>query len=1707
MYSPSPSDPQSLPQRPVTRSLHAPLLEQSVPDWLMQATPQQFAALREADAPLPTWYGKATKQRRKAFDDSLAAHWRAQSQLGKAMAGLQDIHDFARPLLTKHLKDRFNVDLDVDKTFLRLTLPVETAIFSVEKGFFEASVRTLLQAALHNFEAAECEPDAFHRSSGFFVASGKGRRRVRTGLTVPQFVQACRTLDIGARYQEHLKRVLSPEHPAAQQALRRHFCAVQQTALRAAAERAWLQNDIGPEDLALILWLVHAGPRPALGDKKVWLFDLSLMRVRLTGCMVFVIGEAGEAMEEWLVFIPDDPWHPLKRYNARTMSGMLKQRFIEHAPADGSPSAYQAFFSRFVPYAERGHYFSQFRKDAPGTGPGNLWAAIGDFTDSSLRNLLFTHVPPAPAVAQVPDPDPFLALDIRHPKGPPSGSGEGGLWGYLFERHREQLIEDARGYAVPSADIDARVREERFARLFGIGMLTLNAVSMFVPVLGEVMMGAMACQLLEESIEGVVEWSEGDRRAAKAHVLDVAQNLVLAGALAGTGKVLSGLGRVAPEPLIEDLHPVTLPNGGRRLIRAGLAGYEAPVEVQGKPDVQGRYDVDGKSYVRIDGHVYEQFYDRAIERWRVRHPREPQAWSPVLIHNGAGAWRHELENPLTWDRRTLLRRMGPIGDAYPDEQLQRIADISGVSDNALRKMHMDERAPVAELADAMRLFDIDRDVAQVIDQVHLGHGIDERYLHTLDLLTRSPHWPAGRRLTVFADLERTGIAVTYGAKRAMAGAAPGRSIRVSRQNILDGELPWRILAELDESEITGLLGVEAAQERVWRPQRLRDRFAASLRTCRLELFDRLRRRTGSKDPAVKALRRSWPRLGDAAAQEVLEEADSDAVATFKAKGQAQDGMQASARWHSRRGRLTRALAGLHMDNMTTSDTRRLVLHALGRMPQWPDTVRLEIHDGQFGGRLIDSLGGESARLRSHVVKKGPAYEAVDGQGRLLAQPFDSYGDFFAAVAQALPAEVLNALGLPRVRPGVGLRRAVGNYVLGHLEDCAQALARRGAQGRWFKPAQRVGRYRVGYRASGEGAIGNAGMANGLAIRLRFLYPDMTFSRANGVLLERIRSGQSDAQILQWLEDLRGQWTALKQGLEHWIDRGEARALRRSQARALEDSWRSAPFAEENPAYARLDLQFDGALPELSTVFSHVVELRLRPVADADRSIRQFLLNFPMLERLDLSGVQMHRLDVSGMAHLRQLTLDGSRLLQAWPQGAENLESVSGIDLSNRPVGELPPRFFQRDDLLLNTNLSGAGLTAHGRRLLQDAHRRCELALGLPERTLERFFLEAVPDASAQPLENGTLLAGRLLPWPAPLPAVEGVPSFVARLRRIDAALSEDDAALWVQRLRDGASDEQIGQTLSQWEREFESLTRELNGWIFSRRTGDRLQRGRWTASAGRGDAARAMVECWKKGLADGGSWLDLSDCRGLGVLPRLPVGFAHVQVLHLREIGLNEADLQRFLPSFTGVRVLELGLNELRGLPSAIADMPGLTSLGLSGNRLDDFPALIHRLGAAHRLTALRLSYNRFPSADGDGLQAFQGLRELDLSHNHLRRFDARLPDSLRNLQLNGNDLRHWPDAVMAAPQLEALNLVGNPIREIPAGVFDGSHDRLLAGARIYGVARPLSIDSLLRIQAYMARTGASGALGISRERLEEWIADLEQASDVSSDDSLSLEE
>lgn len=1568
-----------------SQSIHSPFLEQAVPDWLTDATAQRRAQLKNASAALPRGYRQASPQQRRTLNDSFTASFVAQSRLDRHLSSLQDIDTFAEPLLTEALKEEYGIEMDVKTIYLRLNKAVKAGVFSIEVGVFEVLKLPLLQAALHNFEASECEPDAFHRSSGFLVELWKPGELLplTTPMTVTRFMALCRSLDIGAKYQVYLKRFFHPAEAQVQSALREHFIDAARADLRAAAEQALLCKDIEPADYSMILSVINGNRDPRLGRQKVWFHELSLMKHRMTGCVCFSISEDDRYTDQLILYIPHDPRHPLKRYTHAQVWDMFKKRFTERdsgSTGQATPTAYQQFFSRFVAYADRGDYFSRFTRDAPDTSMAGRVFLEGLTTFNPFVGFTFIHEWPPFVQRQVPEDDPYLAPYVIPREGDDPTSENVDLWNYLFDRHRARIIADASSHAVPTADVDAKVRREKLAALLNIGMLVLTTAAGFVPVLGEIMMSVMVGQLLEESIEGVIEWSEGDRKAAMAHLIDVAENLAQFGALAGAGKALARIRAAKAVPVIEQLQPVTSASGETRLWHPDLTAYESPDArlPQGGPNALGQFVTPEKTWIRIQGRAFEKTWDKSLKRWRIQHPADPQAYQPVLSHNGLGAWRHTLERPLSWDRLKLLRRIGHSTHVLSDEQLLAIADIGGVSDNTLRKMHLDNLPPPPELADALQLFE-----------------------------------------------------------------AP--------------------------------------------------------------------RGTAAPDVRITRLQRACPGLGDHAAREVLAHGDADSLAVLQTSKPVPRGLLEEARWHVRQGRASRAYAGLYQEHPLI-DSGRLALRLLEKLPGWPGDVRLELRDLHIHGTLLEAIGSESATSRVVLVRQGPLYQAFGGDGQASAGRLDT---FFPSLVRTLPQEARQALRLSGVENSARLQRTIVDYATAHPEQVRSSVVASGQGVRAYKPPARLEDRRVGYFASGEGAVGRSGVNTALVVRLLDLYPNLDFRQANGVILKAMREGQSDAQIMQGLYDRAREWERLESTLDHWAAAGPRLEERVRAVRQLKHCWRNAPLAADNPGYSHLEWVCDDPLPPVLARFPHVKTLRLQSRRSEVAQVRGFLRAFPEVRHLDLSecalttnpipsdtraklidldlsGNPLYRLDVSSMPDLEVLNLSGT-LLQQWPRGAENLQALRWLDLRNTRITSLAPQVLTRDELLINMNLTGAPLTPQAQGHLHAAQYRVESALGLPEGALARFAREPIPEPYRMPLETGSRVASRLLPLPpAPL-ADESLASFVSRLQRVIPDLSEQDAVEVVEYLRSGASDAQVNARINDWSQRFEALTRHLNGWIFVRRSAEQRFRHPRISSEGRAEAARKIMECWRLGLpgeAAGTDYvLDLEGTLGVGALPGLPETFSHVAGLNLRGLELSEQGVKDFLASFKQVETLDLAANALETLPEAVGDMVRLEQLDLSANRLHDANAVAQRLGTLEHLKRLSLNYNRFRAFNAEALE---GLELLELNHNRLQEFNGTIAPWLERLHLNGNNLKEWPAGVLQAERLHTLKLTGNPIRDIPAQAFDGLHDELLAGTRLSGHYRSLSTDCLQRVRAWLDRTGGDSALGISRERLEQWLADRE---------------
>ncbi|WP_178127122.1 DUF6543 domain-containing protein, partial [Pseudomonas sp. FSL R10-0071] len=96
---------------------------------------------------------------------------------------------------------------------------------------------------------------------------------------------------------------------------------------------------------------------------------------------------------------------------------------------------------------------------------------------------------------------------------------------YLFIQKRRKLLEDAPLLAVSTDTEDQKTRHDRQQRLKKIGEWAVNVIeivgSFFIPALGELMMLQMAYQILDDTYEGIRDWTQGKTIEAWDHLFNV----------------------------------------------------------------------------------------------------------------------------------------------------------------------------------------------------------------------------------------------------------------------------------------------------------------------------------------------------------------------------------------------------------------------------------------------------------------------------------------------------------------------------------------------------------------------------------------------------------------------------------------------------------------------------------------------------------------------------------------------------------------------------------------------------------------------------------------------------------------------------------------------------------------------------------------------------------------------------------------------------------------------------------------------------------------------------------------------------------------------------------------------------------------------------------------------------------------------------------
>ncbi|MHC8337753.1 NEL-type E3 ubiquitin ligase domain-containing protein [Pseudomonas sp. HLT2-19-2] len=944
---------------------------------------RELALTKTTPAP---WITTATDRDHAHLQNANLELWSSRNKIDRFLDKLQNVYQFAEPLLADALKKQFGVEVDVKTTYLYLYLPKETPWYIIDSndGFVTRTV-SLLDAALHNFAANEtCEPDSEFISQpdshGHFAVLPIKRK-----MSIPKFQNLCRELDIGAHYSQYLEEQLRPRDGVAQYVLQRWITDSEKAAFKAAAQQAVMTGDIDAEARDLILKMLNGQRNLIRNGRPMQFAELFILNSRLTGIVLIAPDlERHHGVVPVIAYVPQDPEHPLKEYPSTSafMSELTRQLRV-NAVISSTGMSYQQYFSRFVDQTQRGHFFGELQQrlfdvkwhDRATTDPLPNWRE----TPKTAVNLQFNVTP------------------IR-----------GDLYEHLYQTKLNKILNDAQHIAVSTADTDRNARwawwdnfKKIVSDIFNVALLVATP---FVPGVGELMMVYTAYQITSDVIEGIVDLAEGMWIEVAEHVVGVVTDIIQL-ALFAAGAKLGEIAKLKLSPLVEGMKPVTLPNGEPRLWHPDLKAYElsrVTLATDSRPDKLGLHAHEGQSILPLDDKHFAVHKDAQTGDYRVTHPQRQNAYRPELQHNGLGAWTLEAENPRTWERRTLMRRLGHSVDAFSDAELENARIISGTEDGALRKMYVDHMPPPPLLEDSLKRLEIQRLTGETLQRIRTGQALDPSSYWFEPMATYLDGWPADKAIKVYQNADLTGPLRQYG----NAAATDEQILSTSLSHILSEQFAQRLIDFLDEPQLEALLGGTFAKtEQV---QALRSRLADEAQGRYADVFNYLYQGAqASTDPQVQLIRGAYPELPTRAAKTLLNRAEGADLERMAQERQLPLSIKVRAREAAFEARTNHAYAGFEDAGQWMPETERLMLNALRIHTDTFHGLRIEVRDASDIGPLRCSVGSqEASTVRVLIRDERGRYEIRDGDSHSLSEA----QDFYEAILQALPADKRAQLG-------------------------------------------------------------------------------------------------------------------------------------------------------------------------------------------------------------------------------------------------------------------------------------------------------------------------------------------------------------------------------------------------------------------------------------------------------------------------------------------------------------------------------------------------------------------------------------------------------------------------------------------------------------------------------------------------------------------------
>ncbi|MGY2289324.1 NEL-type E3 ubiquitin ligase domain-containing protein [Pseudomonas sp. SDO528_S397] len=1021
------------------------------------------------------------------------------------------------------------------------------------------------------------------------------------------------------------------------EALAETVIASQKATLKAAALMALHQQAISPATFYLL-------QRTLKGERGVMQFyRLHMLGTVLTGILLIAADlDTARDVSPVVAYIPHAPQHPVKDYpSTLALMADLREKLRD--------ATYCTFFSRFVDQQQRQAFFG--RLSQPHLG--------------------------------------FAAVRI-----------EGDLWPRLYAYSLDKIFNDAREWAVPTADADRRARwawwdrfEQTVSALFNAALLVITP---FVPLLGELMLAYTAYQLLDEIVEGVVDLAEGQALEAAEHLVGVVSDGVQLAAFGAAAQLLERL----PSAFVEQLIPVQV-NQATRLWNPDLRPYAqtTTLPATSRPDALGLHTHQGQTLLALEGEHYAVKLDPASGVHRIQHPRRADAYAPPVHHDA---------RPGALSDYPLLRRVTPYAATLDDAQLARLQRTSGVDIDVLRATQVHKKPAPPLLLDSLKRLELSHQVEQLPQRLRSGEAVDEHTYWSPHLACELPGWPADCAIDVYEEADLRGEPLGFGEPD-----APHR-LAISRQDLNTGALAERIVGFLDAGQLRVLLGEKADAKA------LRERLAHELEQRRASVFDYLYANSEQVDSLYgQRVREQFPELPTSLVRSVVEQATPAEQQVMNTEQRLPLRLKNLAREQLLQARGAHAFEGLLEPARLTADSEQMILNTLSRHSDALGNTRLEVRKHRLTGAVRAAAGPRGApRVRHLVRSEAGDYQLYDEEQALLPAPVDIY----AAILHALPDAERHTLGTAG-NDGATLHAWLIDTI--NAPQARRTLLQ--TQPTPPVPDTLVLR-QMPMRRTRQWTVPQ--LPRPLSERVEAVYPYAAQSERDAYLLtlenplQRRRFDELEAEKNRLQEDLR-QWVTTR--LPH--EPQGADRTRLDLAQALIRTWEHNLHADEHGIGVTLDsVPLQGLLanlPPLRASFEHVQHLDLIDTGLLDADCR-FLVNFPHLLHLDLRSNNLTRLPdaVPHLHYLSELGLSDNPI--QWDDLSlgrlASMDRLRQLALSNNPrltqapdVGGMP---HLRSLVLRHTGITEwpPGLFEHPR----PAHFHLDLS-GSPIRTVPRFL--------------------------------------------------------------------------------------------------------------------------------------------------------------------------------------------------------------------------------------------------------------------------------------------------------------------------------------------------------------------------------------------------